>query len=279
MSETGGAVAGAARVPWVRGFARRPGRIVQGKGRPRRGQGAAGHASRAARTPPSARTATGPDAVTAVDASNRGRIPGLTPIRVGRMAATPFAFLRGSAGLMAYDLARTPVTGIGAQICGDAHAAKLRSVRGRPRWPRHRPERLRRNGPRAVGVGPQAARDLAGARRPGGGGGRGHLPQGGVLRDRFVPAHDAAARQAPGPGRVERHRGRGAGLAHRRPRPARHAGAGLGEGAGQHQWAVRGEVDGGRRRTAGGASSMPRRCCGAFRTRRRPRSHCRWRSI
>ncbi|MET8855732.1 DUF2252 domain-containing protein [Streptomyces sp. NPDC004579] len=66
-----------------------------------------------------------PDAVTAVEESNRGRIPGLTPIRVGRMAATPFAFLRGSAGLMAYDLARTPMSGVSAQICGDAHAANF----------------------------------------------------------------------------------------------------------------------------------------------------------
>ncbi|UXY20899.1 DUF2252 domain-containing protein [Streptomyces cynarae] len=66
-----------------------------------------------------------PDAVTAVEESNRGRLPELTPIRVGRMAATPFAFLRGSAGLMAYDLARTPMTGIRAQICGDAHAANF----------------------------------------------------------------------------------------------------------------------------------------------------------
>lgn len=66
-----------------------------------------------------------PDAVTTVEESGRGRIPGLTPIRVGRMAATPFAFLRGSAGLMAYDLARTPMTRIGAQICGDAHAANF----------------------------------------------------------------------------------------------------------------------------------------------------------
>lgn len=66
-----------------------------------------------------------PDAVTAVEESNRGRLPELTPIRVGRMAATPFAFLRGSAGLMAYDLARTPSTGIGASICGDAHAANF----------------------------------------------------------------------------------------------------------------------------------------------------------
>ncbi|WP_406494087.1 DUF2252 domain-containing protein [Streptomyces sp. NBC_01604] len=66
-----------------------------------------------------------PDAVSAVEESGRGRIPGLTPIRVGRMAATPFAFLRGSAGLMAYDLARTPMTRIRAQICGDAHAANF----------------------------------------------------------------------------------------------------------------------------------------------------------
>jgi uncharacterized protein (DUF2252 family) len=66
-----------------------------------------------------------PDAVSAVEESNTGRIPELTPIRVGRMAATPFAFLRGSAGLMAYDLARTPTTAIGAQICGDAHAANF----------------------------------------------------------------------------------------------------------------------------------------------------------
>ncbi|MGV9989601.1 DUF2252 domain-containing protein [Streptomyces sp. NPDC003374] len=66
-----------------------------------------------------------PDAVAAVEESSLGRLPELTPIRVGRMAATPFAFLRGSAGLMAYDLARTPVTGIRAQICGDAHAANF----------------------------------------------------------------------------------------------------------------------------------------------------------
>lgn len=63
-----------------------------------------------------------PDAVAAVEASNTGRLPHLTPIRVGRMTASPFAFLRGAAGLMAYDLVGTPVTGIGTQICGDAHA-------------------------------------------------------------------------------------------------------------------------------------------------------------
>ncbi|MEV0034393.1 DUF2252 domain-containing protein [Streptomyces sp. NPDC050804] len=66
-----------------------------------------------------------PDAVRAVEESSRGRVPGLTPLRVGRMAATPFAFLRGAAGLMAQDLVGTPVTGVGAQICGDAHAANF----------------------------------------------------------------------------------------------------------------------------------------------------------
>lgn len=66
-----------------------------------------------------------PDAVSAVEESSRGRIPGLKPLRIGRMAATPFAFLRGAAGLMAYDLARTPMTRIRAQICGDAHAANF----------------------------------------------------------------------------------------------------------------------------------------------------------
>ncbi|GHI88642.1 DUF2252 domain-containing protein [Streptomyces xanthophaeus] len=66
-----------------------------------------------------------PDAVRAVEESNVGRVAELTPIRVGRMAANPFAFLRGAAGLMAHDLSGGPVTGIGAQLCGDAHAANF----------------------------------------------------------------------------------------------------------------------------------------------------------
>ncbi|MFI0895347.1 DUF2252 domain-containing protein [Streptomyces sp. NPDC020983] len=67
----------------------------------------------------------GSAAVAAVEESNAGRIPGLVALRVGRMAASPFAFLRGSAGLMAADLADRPVTGLAAQICGDAHAANF----------------------------------------------------------------------------------------------------------------------------------------------------------
>jgi uncharacterized protein (DUF2252 family) len=43
------------------------------------------------------------------------------PIRYGRMLRSPFTFLRGSAGLMAFDLATTPSTGIRVQACGDCH--------------------------------------------------------------------------------------------------------------------------------------------------------------
>ncbi|MGW4891589.1 DUF2252 domain-containing protein [Kitasatospora sp. NPDC004240] len=66
-----------------------------------------------------------PTAVEAIESSNAGRLSDLVPIRLGRMSATPFAFLRGSAGLMAADLAGTPDTGILAQLCGDAHAANF----------------------------------------------------------------------------------------------------------------------------------------------------------
>ena len=49
------------------------------------------------------------------------RIPELVPIRYGRMLASPSAFLRGAASLMASDLAAAPHTGLSAQLCGDAH--------------------------------------------------------------------------------------------------------------------------------------------------------------
>ena len=48
-------------------------------------------------------------------------MPALIPIRFGRMSASPFAFYRGSAALMAADLAHTPTSGIRVQACGDAH--------------------------------------------------------------------------------------------------------------------------------------------------------------
>jgi uncharacterized protein (DUF2252 family) len=37
------------------------------------------------------------------------------------MLASPFAFYRGSAGVMAADLAHTPATGVSVQACGDCH--------------------------------------------------------------------------------------------------------------------------------------------------------------
>lgn len=57
--------------------------------------------------------------------SNAGRIPELIPLRLQRMAVSPFAFYRGSAGLMAADLVAGPVTGLTAEICGDAHASNF----------------------------------------------------------------------------------------------------------------------------------------------------------
>jgi uncharacterized protein (DUF2252 family) len=53
--------------------------------------------------------------------SNEGRLPQLIPIRFGRMMQSPFTFYRGSAGLMAADLATTPASGLRVQACGDAH--------------------------------------------------------------------------------------------------------------------------------------------------------------
>ena len=49
------------------------------------------------------------------------RIENLLPIRYGRMAESPFRFFRGSAAVMAWDLARTKTTGVHVQACGDAH--------------------------------------------------------------------------------------------------------------------------------------------------------------
>jgi uncharacterized protein (DUF2252 family) len=61
------------------------------------------------------------DPVEILEASNFGRIPDLVPIRYGRMLRSPFTFLRGSAALMAADLASLPRTGISVQACGDCH--------------------------------------------------------------------------------------------------------------------------------------------------------------
>jgi uncharacterized protein (DUF2252 family) len=62
-----------------------------------------------------------PDPLKLLAESNKGRQPQLVPLRMGRMAASPFAFLRGSACVMAADLSTTPVSGIPVVMDGDAH--------------------------------------------------------------------------------------------------------------------------------------------------------------
>ena len=54
-------------------------------------------------------------------ASDAGRVAQLLPIRYGRMLQSPFTFYRGSAAVMAADLAKTPSTGVHVQACGDCH--------------------------------------------------------------------------------------------------------------------------------------------------------------
>ena len=66
-----------------------------------------------------------PDPISLLQESNKTRLEYLVPIRYGRMSMSPFAFLRGSAGVMASDLAKTPVSGIQAQLCGDAHLSNF----------------------------------------------------------------------------------------------------------------------------------------------------------
>ncbi len=60
-----------------------------------------------------------------LDAQNRHRVPELVPLRTARMSASAFAFYRGTAALMAADLAAGPSTGILVASCGDAHVANF----------------------------------------------------------------------------------------------------------------------------------------------------------
>jgi uncharacterized protein (DUF2252 family) len=62
-----------------------------------------------------------PDPIQLLRAGDEGRVPELVPIRYGRMMASPFAFYRGTAAIMASDLAGTPATGLRVQACGDCH--------------------------------------------------------------------------------------------------------------------------------------------------------------
>jgi uncharacterized protein (DUF2252 family) len=66
-----------------------------------------------------------PDPVAILNEQAQDRLPELVPIRNGRMLASPFAFFRGGAAVMAADLAATPSSGLQAQLCGDAHVSNF----------------------------------------------------------------------------------------------------------------------------------------------------------
>jgi uncharacterized protein (DUF2252 family) len=66
-----------------------------------------------------------PDPIALLEEQATTRVPELVPIRYGRMAASPFAFFRGAAYVMAADLAGTPRSGITVQLCGDAHLSNF----------------------------------------------------------------------------------------------------------------------------------------------------------
>jgi uncharacterized protein (DUF2252 family) len=61
------------------------------------------------------------DPIAILERQGETRDASLLPIRYGRMAASAFAFYRGGAAIMAADLSGTPVSGLRAQLCGDAH--------------------------------------------------------------------------------------------------------------------------------------------------------------
>ncbi len=66
-----------------------------------------------------------PDPVGLLEEQDTTREPDLVPVRHGRMMVSPFTFYRGAAKIMAADLAETPVAGLEAQLCGDAHLSNF----------------------------------------------------------------------------------------------------------------------------------------------------------
>jgi uncharacterized protein (DUF2252 family) len=68
-----------------------------------------------------------PDPVEMITGQDADRLQWLVPIRHYRMSESPFAFYRGAAKIMASDLSNTPVSGLNAQLCGDAHLANYGS--------------------------------------------------------------------------------------------------------------------------------------------------------
>jgi uncharacterized protein (DUF2252 family) len=82
------------------------------------------------RTPPSSHSgwhpaADRPDPVALIEEQDLTREQDLVPVRHGRMAVSAFTFYRGGARIMAADLKDTPVAGLDAQLCGDAHLSNF----------------------------------------------------------------------------------------------------------------------------------------------------------
>ncbi|HET9724764.1 MAG TPA: DUF2252 domain-containing protein [Actinomycetota bacterium] len=65
------------------------------------------------------------DPISLLEGQAATREPDLVPIRYGRMLASPFAFYRGAALIMATDLSVTPRSGLTVQACGDAHLSNF----------------------------------------------------------------------------------------------------------------------------------------------------------
>ncbi|HYK28579.1 MAG TPA: DUF2252 family protein, partial [Streptosporangiaceae bacterium] len=65
------------------------------------------------------------DPVSLLRQQGETRLAELLPIRYGRMLASPLAYFRGAALVMASDLASTPATGLISQVCGDAHLSNF----------------------------------------------------------------------------------------------------------------------------------------------------------
>ena len=66
-----------------------------------------------------------PDPIEILERQNATRVQELVPVRYSRMLTSPFAFLRGSAAVMASDLSTLPVSGIRAGACGDMHVSNF----------------------------------------------------------------------------------------------------------------------------------------------------------
>jgi uncharacterized protein (DUF2252 family) len=69
------------------------------------------------------------DPLTILAKQEKTRLPELIRLRYGRMSRTPFTFLRGSAAIMASDLAAGVRTDLRVELCGDAHLGNFRWYR------------------------------------------------------------------------------------------------------------------------------------------------------